>query len=170
MQTTTIALLITGLIIGTMSGMLGIGGAILLVPTLVLVYGFSQPAAQGTSLGALVPPIGIFAAIQYWRAGNLDLRVAGFVALGFVFGALLGATIVPHVPQVLLKRIFAGLLVYVAVQMVFANPGKKIGNVLPGLIGVAILWGSYWLRRALGWKPVEPPKKVEPEPVDEYTI
>src|SRR5262245_1962486 len=99
-----LALLITGLVVGTISGMLGIGGAVLLVPTLVLLFGFSQAKAQGTSLGALVPPIGIFAAIQYYRHGFLDLRAAVLIAAGFVLGAFGGATLVPYVPQIWLKR------------------------------------------------------------------
>src|SRR5262245_6429762 len=96
----TMAFFVTGLVVGGASGMLGIGGAILLVPTLVLVFGFSQVRAQGTSIAALVPPIGIFAAIQYYRSGMLDLHAAALIALGFVFGAFGGASVVPYVPQV----------------------------------------------------------------------
>ena len=117
-----VAFVITGILVGAVSGMLGIGGAVMLVPALALGFGFTQAKAQGTSLGALVPPIGIFAAIQYYRAGNLDVRAAGLVGLGFLFGALGGATLVPHVPQVWLKRAFASLLVYVAVRMMMSDP------------------------------------------------
>src|SRR6185312_8640395 len=113
MDKLTLAFLATGLVVGLISGVLGIGGAVLLVPILVLIFGFSQARAQGTSIGALIPPIGIFAAIQYYRNGLLDVRAAGLIALGFVFGALAGATLVPHIPQAWLKRAFATLLVYV---------------------------------------------------------
>src|SRR3954468_21596358 len=98
MDKLTLALLATGLVVGLISGVLGIGGAILLVPALVLVFGFSQGRAQGTSIGALVPPIGIFAAVQYYRNGLLDVRVSALIAIGFVFGAFLGAYLVPHIP------------------------------------------------------------------------
>src|SRR5262249_42708204 len=160
-----LAFVVTGLLIGVASGMLGIGGAVILVPVLVLVFGFSQGRAQGTSLGALVPPIGIFAAIQYYRAGLLDLRVAAFVAAGFAGGALGGAAIVPHVPAIWLGRAFATLLVYVAAQMMFADPNKRTGAVLPGLIAMGVLWAIYGVRRLLGQKPKppQPPKPPETE-------
>src|SRR5262245_39994913 len=108
----TISFLVTGVAVGVVSGMLGIGGAVMLVPVLVLVFGFSQGRAQGTSIGALVPPIGVFAAIQYYRHGLLDVRAAVLIAGGFVVGAVLGATAVPYVPQIWLKRAFATLLAY----------------------------------------------------------
>ncbi len=170
MATTSAALLITGLLIGVLSGMLGIGGAVVLVPTLMFVFKFSQPAAQGTSIGALVPPIGIFAALQYYRNGLLDVRVAGLIAVGFVFGALLGATAVPYVPQIWLKRIFATILVYVAMQLFFGDVASKLGAVIPGALAAAALWAVYLVRRALG-HPVDPPKKPkEPAPGDMYFI
>jgi uncharacterized membrane protein YfcA len=161
--------ILTGLLVGGLSGLLGIGGAIVLVPLLMLGFGFTQGRAQGTTIGALVPPIGIFAAIQYYRNGMLDVRVAGLIAVGFVFGALGGATVVPYVPQVWLKRIFASVLVYVAAQLVFADPKRKMGAVLPGLIAIGLLWGLYGIRRAFGKKP--PPPQLRPPPPDtEYFI
>lgn len=169
MDGTTMALLMTGLVVGAISGMLGIGGAIVLVPVLMFGFGFSQPRAQGTSIGALIPPIGIFAAIQYYRSGFLDVRAAGLIALGFLFGALGGATLVPHIPQTWLKRIFATLLVYVAAQLVFADPTKKMGAALPGAIAVGLLWVAYGVRRALGKKP-PPPAPRPPRPDTEYFI
>ena len=144
-----LAFVIAGLVVGTLSGLLGIGGAVVLVPALVLLFGFSQGRAQGTSIGALIPPIGIFAALQYHRAGLLDLRAAVFIALGFVFGALGGAAIVPHVPAVWLRRAFATLLVYVAAQLAFSDPNRKTGAVLPGVVAAALLWVAYGGRRAL---------------------
>lgn len=159
----------TGLLVGVLSGMLGIGGAVVLVPVLVLAFGFTQARAQGTTIGALVPPIGIFAAIQYYRNGLLDVRVAGLIALGFVFGAFAGAALVPHIPQVWLKRVFASVLVYVAAQMVFQDPKRKVGAVLPGLIAIGVLWLVYGLKRAFGKKP--PPPRLRPPPPDtEYFI
>jgi uncharacterized membrane protein YfcA len=167
---TTPALLVTGVLIGVLSGMLGIGGAVVLVPVLLFVFKFSQPMAQGTSIGALVPPIGIFAALQYYRNGFLDLRVAGLIALGFVFGAFLGAAAVPFVPQLWLKRVFATILVYVAVRLFYGDVTSKIGAVLPGALAAAALWSVYLVRRALGHK-VDPPKKQkQPPPGDVYYI
>lgn len=167
----TLALLATGLGIGAVSGMLGIGGAVMLVPVLVLGFGFSQGRAQGTSIGALIPPIGIFAAIQYYRNGLLDVRASALIAAGFVFGALGGAALVPYVPQIWLKRVFASLLIYVAAQLVFADPSKRAGAMLPGAIAVAALWAVYGLRRLLGQKPRPPaPPPPPPEADIEYHI
>jgi hypothetical protein len=169
MDGTTLALLVTGLVVGAVSGMLGIGGAIMLVPVLMFGFGFSQPRAQGTSIGALIPPIGLFAAMTYYRNGLLDVRAAGLIALGFLFGALGGATLVPHIPQAWLKRIFATLLVYVAAQLVFADPSKKMGAALPGAIAMGALWVAYGVRRALGKKPPPPTQKPQ-RPDTEYFI
>jgi len=165
----TLAFLITGLAIGALSGMLGIGGAIVLVPTLVIGFGFSQVRAQGTSIAALVPPIGIFAAVQYYRHGMLDMRAAGLIAAGFVFGAFVGASFVPLVPQIWLKRAFATMLVYVAVQLVFADPTRRMGAVLPGAVAIGALWVVYAVRRLLGQKPA-PPRRPPPPPDTEYFI
>ena len=165
----TVALLITGLLVGAASGTLGIGGAVILVPVLVLGFGFSQGRAQGTSLGALVPPIGIFAAIQYYRNGLLDVRAAVLIGCGFVFGAFAGASVVPYIPQIWLKRAFASLLVYVAVQLMLTDPSKKVGAVLPGVLAIGALWAVYGLRRLFGQKP-KPPRQKPPRPDTEYFI
>lgn len=161
--------LVTGLLIGGLSGMLGIGGAVILVPVLVLVFGFPQGRAQGTTIGALALPIGIFAAMQYYRSGMLDVRIAAVLAVGLAIGALGGATLVPYVPQLWLKRVFASVLVYVAAQMVFQDPKRKLGAVIPGLIAVGLLWVAYGVKRAFGKKP--PPPQLRPPPPDtEYFI
>lgn len=163
MDMMTWALLATGLGVGAVSGMLGIGGAVMLVPVLVLGFGFSQGRAQGTSIGALIPPIGIFAAIQYYRSGMLDVRASALIACGFVFGALGGAALVPYVPQLWLKRIFASLLIYVAMQLMFTDPTRKAGAMLPGVIAVGVLWLVYGLRRLLGQKPKPPSAPKAPD-------
>jgi hypothetical protein len=159
----TLALLITGAAVGVLGGLLGIGGAVVLAPTLVFVFGFSQHRAQGTSLAALIPPIGIFAVLRYYKAGFVDVRVAALVAVAFVFGALGGASVVPYVPQVWLRRAFATLLVYVAAQLMFADPSRKAGAVLPGVVAIGALWIVYAARRLLGQKPARPTREVRPQ-------
>ncbi len=159
--------IVTGLVVGVLSGLIGIGGAVVLVPVLVLGFGFSQGRAQGTTIGALVPPIGLFAAIQYYRNGMLDVRVAALLGLGFVFGALGGATIVPYIPQIWLKRIFASVLVYMAAQLLFADPKRKAAGVLPGVIAIGLLWGVYAIKKAVGKKPKPP--EIKPPPPDSDT-
>ncbi len=166
MDAQTIGLVATGLVIGAISGLLGIGGAVILVPTLVLVFGYSQSKAQGTSLGALVPPIGIFAALQYYRQGLLDVRAAVLIASGFVFGALGGAALVTHIPQTWLKRAFATVLVYVAAQLVFADSNRKLGAVLPGVAAAASLWVVYGFSRIVGRGPA-PSDAKQPPPADD---
>jgi uncharacterized membrane protein YfcA len=167
----TLALLVTGLAVGMTSGMLGIGGAVMLVPALMFGFGFSQARAQGTSIGALIPPIGIFAAIQYYRHGNLDVRAAALIACGFVFGAFGGASLVTHVPQAVLRRIFATLLVYVAAQLVFADPNRKMGAVAPGFLAMGALWAAWFARKVLTRRRPPPPPPAPPASPDiEYYI
>lgn len=97
-------LLLFGAAIGAVSGLLGIGGGVLLIPGLVMLFGFSQAEAQGTSLAVLIPPIGIFAAMVYYQHGMVRLPVVGFIALGFMLGAYCGARFVPHASPTHLRR------------------------------------------------------------------
>jgi len=77
-------LILLGVASGLSSGLIGIGGGIILVPALVFLFGLSQHQAQGTTLALLVPPIGLVAAFTYWRAGYVDLRIAGLICIGFL--------------------------------------------------------------------------------------
>lgn len=108
-----------GLAAGILSGLLGIGGGLILIPPLVYFFGMSQQKAQGTSLAILLLPIGLLAVWRYYQAGNVDLRVAGFIALGFFGGAYLGAVGANLVNEVMLRRGFAIFLVAVAIKMFF---------------------------------------------------
>lgn len=110
-----------GIAIGVASGLFGIGGGILLVPGLIILFGFSQQQAQGTSLAVMVPPIGIFAAWVYYRHGFIDIPVVGWVAAGFALGGFLGAHLIAHVPVPVLRLAFGSLLLYVGFTFVF-NP------------------------------------------------
>jgi uncharacterized membrane protein YfcA len=78
--------LLLGLIAGTMSGLIGIGGGIIIIPVLVFLFGFSQHEAQGTTLALLVPPIGLLAAWTYYQQGYVDLKIAGYICAGFFLG------------------------------------------------------------------------------------
>jgi uncharacterized membrane protein YfcA len=113
----TIAGLALGVVIGIISGLVGIGGGALLVPALVLFYGMTQHRAQGTSLGALLLPIGIFAFWRYYKDGNVDLRLAILVALGFAVGAWFGGGWAQHISDIALRRGFAILLIVIALRM-----------------------------------------------------
>jgi uncharacterized membrane protein YfcA len=102
------------------SGVVGIGGGILFVPALVWLLGMSQHKAQGTSLGALLAPVGIFAFMEYYRKGNADLRVAILISAGFLVGAYFGAVGAQHISEVWLRRIFAVMLVVIGGRMWFS--------------------------------------------------
>ncbi len=113
--------LLIGLVVGVFSGIVGIGGGILFIPALVYLLGMSQHKAQGTSLGALLLPVGIFAFLEYYRRGNADVRVALLLAAGFLVGGYFGAAGAQHIPDLWLRRIFALLLVAVGGRMFFSR-------------------------------------------------
>ncbi len=108
-----------GLVAGSLSGLLGIGGAVVIIPALVLIFGFGQRLAQGTTLLLMIPPIGLLAALQYWRAGDVDLKAAIIIAVFFFVGGLVGARLAASVDPVLMRKIFAVFLVAIAVKMFF---------------------------------------------------
>src|SRR5215216_6066084 len=114
---TIILLLIIGLFAGTMSGLIGIGGGIVIVPALVLFLGFSQYQAQGTSLGLLLLPVGILAVINYYNKGFIDLKVVGIMCAAFVIGGWLGSKLALSLSQEAVKKIFAIVLFYTAFKM-----------------------------------------------------
>ena len=112
-----IGLLVLGVAAGYFSGLVGIGGGVIIVPALVLLFGFSQHMAQGTTLAMMVPPIGILAVLNYHQKGHVDLKTAAILCLGFVVGGYLGSNMSLSLPQETLKKIFAGLLVVLGVRM-----------------------------------------------------
>ncbi|MCX6329734.1 MAG: sulfite exporter TauE/SafE family protein [Bacteroidia bacterium] len=116
-----VILIIIGVITGLMAGMLGIGGAIIMIPALVFFMGFSQQMAQGTSLAVMLPPIGIFAAYNYWKAGQVDIKFALILAAAFIIGSFFGSKIALNLPQAVLKKIFGVLLLLVAAKMLFSK-------------------------------------------------
>lgn len=118
MNTETILILIViGLAAGTLSGLVGVGGGIIIVPALVFFLGFSQQAAQGTSLGLLLLPAGILAVINYYKQGFIDLKVVGIMCAAFVFGGWLGSKLAVSLSQEVVKKIFAIVLFYAAFKM-----------------------------------------------------
>jgi uncharacterized membrane protein YfcA len=113
-----ILFVVLGVIAGTLSGLIGIGGGVIIIPVLVFLFGFSQQQAQGTTLALLVPPIGILAAWTYYKAGFVDLKAAGFICIGFVAGSLLGAKIATGLTSQQLERIFGVVLLLISVKMI----------------------------------------------------
>jgi len=117
----SILYILLGLVAGVLGGMFGIGGATILVPALVFIFGLTQHQAQGTSLAALLPPVGILAVLHYYSAGNVKFSIAGFICIGFLIGGLIGANLAHSVPDPLLKRLFGFYLLFIALNMVFAK-------------------------------------------------
>jgi uncharacterized protein len=114
-------LIVIGIITGIMAGMLGIGGAIIMVPALVYVMGLGQQAAQGTSLAVMLPPIGIIAAYNYYKAGQVNIKFAIILAVFFIIGSYFGSKISLSLPEPVLKKIFGGLLLLVALKMLLSR-------------------------------------------------
>jgi len=113
--------LLVGVVVGLVSGVVGIGGGVLFIPALVWLFGMNQHKAQGTSLGALLAPVGIFAFLEYYRKGNADLRIGLLLAAGFVIGGYFGAVGAQHISELWLRRIFAVMLVIVGARMFFTK-------------------------------------------------
>jgi uncharacterized membrane protein YfcA len=111
---TIILLIVVGLLAGILSGLVGLGGGVIIVPALVFLLGFSQHQAQGTSLGILLLPAGIFAVMNYYKKGFIDVKVVLLMFVGFVIGGYLGSKISLSVSETTLKKIFAIALLLIA--------------------------------------------------------
>lgn len=112
-----VILIIVGLAAGVLSGMVGVGGGIIVVPALVFFLGFTQHQAQGTSLGMLLFPVGILAALNYYSKGNIDFRVVLIIAIGFIAGGWIGSKLSLSLPEETVKKFFAIVLLYTAAKM-----------------------------------------------------
>jgi len=122
MTTSIILILIAiGIITGVMAGMLGIGGAIIMIPALVYLVGISQVTAQGTSLAVMLPPVGIIAAYNYYKAGQVNIKYAIILAVFFLIGSYFGSKLALNLPQPVLKKIFGILLLLVAARMLLSK-------------------------------------------------
>ena len=111
--------IVIGLFAGILSGLIGIGGGIIIIPALILLLGLSQHEAQGTTLAMMVPPIGIFAAWIYYKNGYVNLPIAIFLCIGFLFGGLIGAKFATNISNIVLQKIFGTALFLIALKMIF---------------------------------------------------
>jgi uncharacterized protein len=151
---TTLGLLLLGAAVGMLSALLGIGGGIILVPALVILFGLSQAEAQGTSL-ATIPFGAIIAAMIYNQSVSLRMHVIVAIAIGFVVGAFLGARLVPQIPEMSLRIAFGGLLLYLGALFVFdMQPSHPAGLVLAPF---AMIVGWMMRRKRRRQTPPEPP-------------
>ena len=119
-----VILLLIGLAAGTLGGLVGVGGGIIIVPALIYFLGFSQFQAQGTSLALIMFPVGILAVLQYYKQGHVDFRYVGLLAAGFIIGGYMGSKISLSLPQETVKKVFASLMLIIAVKMLFFDKAK----------------------------------------------
>jgi uncharacterized protein len=110
-------LLGVGLAAGVAAGMFGIGGGLIIVPALLFLLGMKEKQAIGTSLAALIPPVGLLGAAEYYRSGYINIKYAALIAVGLFIGAYFGARIVISMPDVLIRRIYAIFLLVIAARM-----------------------------------------------------
>ena len=116
---TIIILLSIGLMAGILSGLVGIGGGIVIVPALVYFMSMSQHQAQGTSLAVLLLPVGILAVYQFYNAGHVDIKSALMISLTFVVGGYIGSKIAISIDQTMLKKVFGIFLFLLSIKMIF---------------------------------------------------
>lgn len=114
-----LGLVALGILAGAFSGVVGIGGGIIIVPALVYLFGLSQHQAQGTTLGLLMFPVGVLAVIQYYKQGYVDYRYVLFIAAGFIIGGYVGGKAAVTLPEPVIRKIFALLMIGIAVKMLF---------------------------------------------------
>ena len=125
---TIVYLILIGVLAGIVSGFIGIGGGIIIVPGLIYLAGLTQIQAQGTSLALMLPPIGILAFMHYYKQGNVDLKVAGIVAVTFIVGGFFGAKLAHKIDQNIAKIIFGVLMLLIAIKMIFSGVKLYFGK------------------------------------------
>ena len=116
---TVVLIALIGAVAGLLGGMLGLGGAIIIIPAMVMLLGYSQQIAQGTALIMMVLPVGALAAFQYYQKGFVDVKAALIMAAFFFVGGYFGAKFATQIPQDILKKLFAVMLVGIAIKMWF---------------------------------------------------
>jgi len=137
-------LIVFGVIVGVFSGVMGLGGGSVMIPAMVLAFGMTQQQAHGTSLAVMIPPVALPAVIEYWRHGNVDLRIAAWTALGVLLGSFFGALVANSLPKESLKLVFGFLLIYVAGYTIFGKEHLGRSVTLAGVLVLvaAILFGA----------------------------
>jgi uncharacterized membrane protein YfcA len=116
-----LVLSLAGILAGFIAGSMGVGGGIILVPALVLFFGFSQHQAQGTSLAVLLPPISLLAVIKYHQSGYIDYKIAAILAVTFFLGSYLGGVLAVNLPAKTLTKLFGILMLIAGFRMIFGR-------------------------------------------------
>ena len=118
---TIIILVAIGIMTGAFSGFLGIGGGLILIPALVYFMGFGQHEAIGTSLAVMLPPIGLFAAYNYYKAGQVNIQYALILAIAFMVGSYFTSKLAVSIPANTLRKVFSVFLILIAIKMFFSK-------------------------------------------------
>ncbi len=118
---TILILILIGLTAGILSGFIGVGGGIIIVPALIYFLGLSQHAAQGTSLALMLPPIGILAAMNYYKTGNMNITFALIIAGAFILGGYFGSKLSLKLSPLMVKLIFGLIMLYAAIRMIWSS-------------------------------------------------
>lgn len=128
-----IVLILIGVASGMLSGLVGVGGGLVIVPALIIFLHFSQKMAQGTSLAILLLPVGILAVMEYYKHGEIDIKVALIISLGFLAGGYFGSKIALILPQETVKKIFAIFIIVIGIKMLFfdkTKPQEKSSSII----------------------------------------
>jgi hypothetical protein len=120
-MTTSFGYVILGIIAGVLSGLVGIGGGVIIVPALVFLFGMSQYSAQGTTVAMLVLPVGVLAAWVYFRQGYVNIPAAALLAAGFFLGSLAGARIAVSISATTLERAFGAMIILIGLKMIIGR-------------------------------------------------
>jgi uncharacterized membrane protein YfcA len=148
-----VLLILVGVAVGAFSGLMGLGGGSVMIPVMVLAFGMTQQKAHGTSLAVMCVPVVLPAVLKYWRHGNVDWRIALWMAAGFVIGSFFGALLANRMSVGTLKLVFGFLLIYVAGYTVFAGEriGRGVALASAAVAFALLLWaGMRWYDRRHG--------------------
>jgi uncharacterized membrane protein YfcA len=138
-----------GLTIGSLSGALGIGGGVLLIPALIWLCKFEPHQAAGTTLAILVPPIGLPAAWNYYCRGQVNLMAALWIAIAFAAGAFGGSWVVKYADELTLRLLFGLAMIYIAMRMIVSS-NSEVANAAAGLTAMVFAWLAFVGLRLLG--------------------
>lgn len=119
--TTILILLLIGICAGILSGFVGVGGGIIIVPALVFFLGYTQHMAQGTSLTMMIPPIGLLAVYNYYKSGNTNITAALIIALAFVIGAYFGSKLSISLDERIVKRVFGAVMLLASIKLLMSK-------------------------------------------------
>jgi uncharacterized membrane protein YfcA len=146
-----------GLVIGSISGVLGIGGGVLLVPALMWICGFTPGKAAGTSLAILIPPIGLPAAWRAYNARQVDVEAALWIAAAFTLGAYVSRGLADYIPEFTFRLVFGLLMIYIAVRFMLAS-SSEAASAAAGLAAAFVAWLVFVGLTLLGRRHLRPPE------------